>query len=174
MLRSALTAVRSAALHPDYCKQLNIVPLSRLFGTNFRFYTAQSTPDAANSSKDDASTEQKTIEPEKKAQETKESEHDRLLKEKNALLQDLQVRNGLVLTILKLRLIFCVLRLTSVYATLTPYTSPNPGNGGDLGYPPAGQHFHGNVPSCPRVLGNFYIAFLIQNESHEKICICWY
>ena len=94
MLRSALTAVRSAALHPEYCKQLNMVQLSRLLGTNFRFYTAQSSPDAANSPKGDASTEQKTTEPEKKAEETKESEHDRLLKEKDALLQDLQVRNG--------------------------------------------------------------------------------
>lgn len=94
MLRSALATVRSAALHSEYYKQLNPVHLSRLIGTNFRCYTAQSTSPDTNASKDEASAEQ-TVEPEKKAEdsakETKENEHDRLLREKEALLKDLQV-----------------------------------------------------------------------------------
>ena len=162
MLRPVLTAVRSAALHPEYCKQLNTVQLSRLLGTNYRFYTAQSSPDAANSAKDDASAEQKTTETEKKAEETKQNEHDRLLKEKDALLQDLQVRDGKGLTS-HLGLYFACYgwQLLCRSQCKSPLCLPNPGNGGDLGYPPAEQLFHGNVPVRPRALGNVYIAFLI-------------
>lgn len=94
MLRSVLTAVRTAALHPEHCNQLSPCQYSRLLGTNFRFYTAHSSPDA-NSSQDQTSTQQKTAEPEKNAEDltkkTQGSEHDHLLKEKDALLQDLQV-----------------------------------------------------------------------------------
>ena len=98
MLRSALAAVRSAALHPEYCRQLKLVQLSPFFGSQFRCYTAQSTPNSNSSeqsSKTEASEQRESSEPEKKAgestKESKESEQDRLLKEKETLLKDLQV-----------------------------------------------------------------------------------
>lgn len=88
MLTSAMKAARSAVLHTECCKQLNILSFSRLLGTNFRFYSAQSSPDA------------NSTDPEKKAEgtntdarhkDTKDCEHDRLIEEKDALLKDLQV-----------------------------------------------------------------------------------
>lgn len=103
MLRSALRAVRSAVLQPEYSRQLSYVQVSRLFGTQLRYYSAQSNPDTSStSSKDDTSSakdepnkDQKTSESETKiadsAKEEKESEHDRLLKEKEGLIKDLQV-----------------------------------------------------------------------------------
>ncbi|KAJ7385343.1 GrpE protein 1, mitochondrial [Desmophyllum pertusum] len=93
MLRSAIVAVRSAALQPEHFRQLNYVQLSRLFGSQLRSCSAQSSPNTS-SSKHDASTEQKTAETDTKTaestKEAKESEHDRLLKEKEGLLKDLQ------------------------------------------------------------------------------------
>lgn len=103
MLRSALVAVRSAVLQPEYSRQLSYVQVSRLFGSQLRYYSAQSNPDTnsnpskedTSSSKEEANKDQKTPESETKAadsaKEGKESEHDRLLKEKEALIKDLQV-----------------------------------------------------------------------------------
>lgn len=98
-----MVTVRSAVLQPEYFRQLNYSQISRLFGTQLRCCSAQSSPDTnSNSSKedrrpsqDDANTDQKTSEAETKtahsAEEEKESEHDRLLKEKESLIKDLQV-----------------------------------------------------------------------------------
>ena len=96
MLRSALVAVRSAVLQPEYSRQLSYVQVSRLFGTQLRYYSVQSNPDtSSNVSKDEPNKDQKTSETETKtadsAKEEKESEHDRLLKEKEGLIKDLQV-----------------------------------------------------------------------------------
>ena len=94
MLRSAVAAVKNAALHPKKCRQLNPVLLSRLMGLQFRCYTAQTTPDS-NSSEQTNQQDQRASDPQKKAdepaKESKESEHDRLLREKEELLKDLQV-----------------------------------------------------------------------------------
>ena len=103
MLRSAIVAVRSAVLQPENFRQLNYAQMSRSFGTQLRHCSAQSSPDTnLNSSKDDKSPSQddanadhKMSEAETKtanfAEDVKESEHDRLLKEKESLIKDLQV-----------------------------------------------------------------------------------
>lgn len=107
MLRSAIVAVRSAVLQPENFRPLNYAQISRLFGTRLRLCSAQSSPDTKsnsskddrNSSQDDATVDQETSEAEKKVAESGEqekgSEHDRLLKEKESLIKDLQVCQNL-------------------------------------------------------------------------------
>lgn len=102
MLRSASVAVRSVFLLPENFRPLNYAQISRLFGTQLRLCSVQSSPDTKsnsskddrNSSQDDASVDQKTSEAETKATDSGEqengSQHDRLLKEKERLLKDLQ------------------------------------------------------------------------------------
>ena len=107
MLRSAIVAVRSAFLQPENFRPLNYAQVSRLFGTQLRLCSAQSSPDTKsnsskddrNSSQDDATVDQKTSEADKNAAESGEQkgrEHDRLLKEKESLIKDLQVCQNLV------------------------------------------------------------------------------
>ena len=106
MLKSAIVAVRSVFLQPENFRPLNYAQISRLFGTQLRLCSVQSSPDTKsnsskddrNSSQDDASVDQKTSEAETKATDSgeqgKESQHDRLLKEKESLIKDLQVRQN--------------------------------------------------------------------------------
>ena len=96
MLRSAIVAVRSAVLQPEYSRQLNYVQLSRLIGTKLRCCSAQSSPDTNSTTpKENGNTDEKTSESEAKtpesAKEEKETESGRLLKEKDGLIKDLQV-----------------------------------------------------------------------------------
>ena len=95
MLRSAVAAVKNAAIHPEKCRQLNPVQLSRLMGLQFRCYTAQTTPDSNSSEQTTNQQDQQASDPQRKAdepaKESKEREHDRLLTEKEELLKDLQV-----------------------------------------------------------------------------------
>lgn len=108
MLRSAIVAVRSAFLQPENFRPLNYAQISRLFGTQLRLCSVQSSPDTKsnsskddrNSSQDDSSVDQKTSEAETKVtdsgEQEKESQHDRLLKEKESLIKDLQVRQNVL------------------------------------------------------------------------------
>lgn len=108
MLKSAVVAVRSAFLPPENFRPLNYAQISRLFGTQFRLCSAQSSPDTKsnsskddkNSSQEDASVDQKTSEADTKAtdsgEQEKGSQHDRLLKEKESLIKDLQVRQNVL------------------------------------------------------------------------------
>ena len=95
MLRSTVAAVKNAALRQKKCRQLNPVQLSRLMGLQFRCYTAQTTPDSNSSEQTTNQQDQQASDTQKKAdepaKESKESEHDRLLTEKEELLKDLQV-----------------------------------------------------------------------------------
>lgn len=87
MLTSAIKATRSAVLHAECCKQLNIFSFPCFLGTNFRFYNAQSSPDA-NSTDPEKKEEGTNIDAGHK--DTKDCEYDRLIEEKDALLKDLQ------------------------------------------------------------------------------------
>ena len=95
MLTSAIKATRSVVLHAECCKQLNIFSFPCFLGTNFRFYNAQSSPDA-NSTDPEKKEEGTNIDAGHK--DTKDCEYDRLMEEKDALLKDLQV--GIIFQIL--------------------------------------------------------------------------
>ena len=90
MLRSAIIAVRSAALRTDVSYQVHLFNASRLFGTQFRRRT-QSSPNTNSSTEVDS--EKNDSQPEKNTEDATEqrSSSERLLKEKEALIKDLQV-----------------------------------------------------------------------------------